>query len=146
MKKRLISFFTIAMMLCSLTVNSTAADNTPSAVASHNLSSYMVALSASGDEEMLISMSVDGVGIQEKIGVYEITIEQKVNGEWTLYDIMDSFDHPDFFSYDSYDHMGAITFDGEAGTYFRVTLFVYARDAETSDSGYVSSPAVLCER
>lgn len=141
MKKKAISF--LLVMVTLFTLAGTAFAATPRA--SDNLNNYMVALRAMGNGTMEVSMSVEGVGIQEKIGVREVMIEKKINGSWVYHGSLDSVDYPEFYAYNSRDYLGAVNFAGTPGVSYRVTLTVYARTGTGSDTGYVSSPAVVCK-
>lgn len=141
MKKRAISFLLAVVML--LTLTGTAFAVAPRA--SDYLDSYMVVLRAMGNGTMEVSMSVEGVGIQDKIGVREVMIEKKINGVWTYQESLDSVDYPEFYAYNSRDYLGAVNFTGTPGVSYRVTLTVYARTGTGSDTGYVTSPVVVCK-
>ena len=88
---------------------------------------------------------IHGVGKQDKIGVLAIDIEKKVDGEWQYHDTLDSIDHPEFFTYNSYDHVGAVDFYGTPGVTYRVTLLVYTKKGSGSDTDTITSPAVACK-
>lgn len=141
MKKRVISFLLVAMTIFSLIGTAFAA--TPRA--SDYLNNYTVALRADGSGVMTVGMSVEGVGIQEKIGVREVMVEKKINGVWTYQESLDSVDHPEFYAYNSRDYLGSVTYKGTPGVSYRVTLTVYARSGTGSDTGYVTSPVVVCK-
>ena len=75
MKKR---FFLIAfalLMLIGTTVCAAQADGIMPR-ASYYLDEYSIALDTDGDAVMCVSVSVDGVGMQDKIGISYIDIEE----------------------------------------------------------------------
>ena len=144
-KKHIIPFLLSFVLLLGMCVPASASDNGPLPYASNYLERYSVALGAHGNGKMTISTSIDGVGRQDKIGVLSIDIEKKVNGVWQYYDTIDSIEHPEFFAYDSYDYVGAIDFYGTPGVAYRVTILAYAKKGSGSDTGTVTSPAVVCK-
>ena len=101
--------------------------------------SYTVVLSAKGDGRMLVTMVVDGVGVQDKIGVSKIDIDEKVNGKWQYYDTLYAVDHPEFYDYNTRDYLGDVSFYGTPGNSYRVTLLVYACLLYTSPADRVFS-------
>ena len=145
MKKHIIPFFLSLILVFGMSVPASANDNELVPYASNYLERYYVALGAHGNGKMTISISVDGVGKQDKIGVLSIDIEKKVNGEWQYHDTLDSIDHPEFFTYNSYDHVGAVDFYGTPGVTYRVTLLVYTKKGSGSDTDTITSPAVACK-
>lgn len=86
MKRKIIPVLLVMVMLLGLVSTAYAAENEPTPYASSYLDNYYVTLSAKGNGKMLISMAIDGVGIQDKIGVLYIDIEEKENGKWSYYD------------------------------------------------------------
>lgn len=144
MKRKFVPIMLVLVMLLGLVNTAYAADNQPTPYASSYLEDYYVALSAKGNGKMLISMGVDGVGTQDKIGVSYIDIEEKENGKWSYYDTLYSMDHDDFFAYDTWEYTGAVAFYGTPGLSYRVTVHVYARKGTGSDTGYVVSYTEVC--
>ena len=112
--------------------------------ASKYLNDYYVVLSAKGNGRMLITMGVDGVGVQDIIGVMYIDIEEKENGVWSYYDTLDCVEHDDFFAYNSRDYMGTAEFWGTPGLTYRVRVHVYAATGSGSDTGYIDSFTAIC--
>lgn len=143
MKKRVLLFFLASILL----VGGTGIASAVEMRASHNLDSYRVLLAENGGGSMKIVVSVDGVGEQEKIGVQQVDIEHKTSSDadWSPYDTLYAASHPDFYAYKSWSYEGSIYFDGIPGETYRVTVAVYAKDKNGSDTGYVSSYAVTCE-
>lgn len=143
MRKRAISFLMAFVMLLGITGMAFAVD----ARASQTLSNYFVGLSAAGGGTMSITAVVNGVGEQDKIGVQQINIECKTSSsaEWEYYDTMYAAAHPDFYVYEDRTYMGGIDFEGVPGHYYRVTITAYAKKGTISDTGYVTSPTVLCK-
>ena len=113
--------------------------------ASYYLDGYSVVLSAKGDGRMLVTMIVDGVGVQDKIGVAKIDIDEKVNGKWDYYDTLFAVDHPEFYEYDTRDYLGEVSFYGTPGNSYRVTLLVYAEKDGGWDTGDITSYTVECK-
>lgn len=156
MKKRVFSILMLMVMLFSTVVTAYAADvnNVESAImaqatmspdASLYLDSYSVALGPKGNGIMTISMTVNGVGIMDKIGARELFIEKNVNGAWQYYLTLDGATYPEFYNYNSRSYVGSTTFTGTPGVSYRVTLTAYAKKGTGSDTGYVTSPAVVCQ-
>lgn len=147
MKKRLISLLIVLTVVFSVTGGALAVEpgHTITPFASAYLDGYSVALSAKGNGKMSLSVDVNGMGMQDKIGVVYIDIEQKVNGTWKYYNRLDAVDHPEFYSYHSRDHVCNATFNGTPGISYRVTVKVYAQKGAGSDTGYVTSYAIVCK-
>lgn len=143
MKKRAISILMIIVAVCSTFSMASAVDVVP--YASAYLDGYSVALQAEGNGEMSVSMTVDGVGVMDKIGVREIYIEEKYNGVWNFYDSLDAAEHPEFYDYNSRDYIGTTYFTGRPGRSYRVTLTVYAKKGSGSDTGDITSYTVTCK-
>ena len=144
MKRRVIPALLVMVMLLGLVNTAYAAENQPTPHASSYLDNYYVTLSAKGDGKMLISMGVEGVGRQDKIGVSYIDIEEKENGKWSYYDTLYSADHDDFFAYNALDYTGAVAFYGTPGLTYRVTIHVYAQKGTGSDTGSLLSYTAVC--
>ena len=143
MRKKVISFFLATLVLLGIA-------GTVSAIelrASHNLQSYHVGLSAKGNGQMLITYDVNGVREQVKIGVQSIDIDYKksADSEWAYYDTLFASTHPEFYAYNTSMHEGEIYFDGVPGAIYRVTIVAYAKDKDSSDTGYVTSPGITCK-
>ena len=113
--------------------------------ASQYLQRYTVVLSSKGDGRMLVTMVVDGVGVQDKIGVSKIDIDEKVNGKWQYYDTLYAVDHPEFYDYNTRDYLGDVSFYGTPGNSYRVTLLVYAGKDGGWDTGDITSYTVECK-
>lgn len=147
MKKKLVSFISVIALLFSLTTTAFATESQVFSVtrASEYLDGYSVGIEARGNGEIAVAMTVDGVGIMEKIGVSEVYIEKKVNGVWKEHETQDAVEHPEFYDYNSRDYIGNAYFYGTPGVRYRVTLTVYARNSKGSDTGYITSYTVVCE-
>lgn len=144
--KRLFSLLLSLIMVLSIGVSAQASKQSKIVpYASLHLNEYTVVLTAKGNGEMSISMSVDGTRTQDKIGVMRVDIDEKVNGVWRIYDTLDSVDHPEFYEYDSRDYLGSVSFYGTPGLTYRVTLLVYAEKDGSSDTGTVTSYTVMCQ-
>lgn len=143
--KKTISVFLAFLMLLSINCTAFASEeNDLSEHASYYLDSYAVVLTAKGNGKMAITANVEGVGVQDQIGLLSIDIDQKVDGKWCYYDTLDAVDHPEFYDYDSWDYFHTIYFYGTPGVSYRVTLTVYAEKGGGWDTGYVSSFAATC--
>lgn len=143
MKKR---FFLIAfalLMLIGTTVCAAQADGIMPR-ASYYLDEYSIALDTDGDAVMCVSVSVDGVGMQDKIGISYIDIEEKVGSRWSYFDTLYAADNPDFYDYDSYDYMGDVYFEGTPGVEYRVIVCVYAEKDGGSDTRTITSESCVC--
>lgn len=138
MKKKIVSFLLVALMMASTAVPAFAR-------ASDYLDNYGVDLYANGDGEMVVQVIVNGVGVLDKIGVRRIDIEQKVDGKWEYYDTLDAVEHPEFYVYDARTYLNEIPFDGTPGVSYRVTVMVYAQRGSGSDTGYISSLSEVCK-
>lgn len=112
--------------------------------ASHYLDEFSVVLSAEGDAEMCVSVSVDGVGKQDKIGVASIDIEERSGNGWVYFDTLYAADNPDFYDYNSYDYMGDAYFEGTPGVEYRVIVYVYAEKDGGSDTRSITSESCVC--
>ncbi len=145
MKRRLIPTLLVVIMLLGLANTAYAADNQVVPYASSYLESYYVTLSAKGNGKMLVSMGVEGVGLQDKIGVSSIDIEEKENGEWHYFDTLYSVDHDDFFAYNARYYGGTATFYGTPGLTYRVIVHVYAQKGTGSDTGRIVSYTAECK-
>lgn len=145
MIKRIICCLLSLILVFGMGTPASASDDEMIPYASNYLERYYVALGAHGNGKMTISISIDGVGRQDKIGVLSIDIEKKVNGVWQYHDTIDSTDHPEFFAYDSYDYLGAVDFYGTPGVAYRVTILAYAKKGSGSDTGTITSPIVVCK-
>lgn len=141
-------FFSLSSTAFAVDVGKSEAE--PTAVAnvlraSYYLDGYSVGLGAKGSGLMAVAMTVDGVGVMDKIGVREIYIEQKIDGVWKFYDSLDGAEHPEFYDYNSRDYIGTTYFTGTPGVTYRVTLTAYAKKGTGSDTGYITSPTVVCK-
>ena len=105
---------------------------------------YSTGLSALDNEQLLIRVAKADVSTQDKIGVQRIDIDQLINGQWTYYDTMYSSEHPEFYTYNSPDYVNGIYFNGTHGTTYRVTVKVYAKKGNGSDTGFVTSNSCIC--
>ena len=146
MIKKIISTFlviVIAISLCGSAFASQSNELTP--YASYYLNDYTVILSARGNGVMEVTVDVNGVGVQDVIGVSYIDIEQKVNGTWQYCGTLDASEHPDFYEYNSQDYLGSVTFTGTPGVTYRVTVQVYAEKDGGWDTGYITSYTVTCK-
>lgn len=143
MRKRAFAFCLAVVMLLGATGMASAVE----VRASHNLDDYSVALSAEGDGVMMVSVVVNGVGEQDKIGIRQIDIEYKTSasGTWEYYDSLYGAEYPEFYAYNERSYLNEICFDGEVGHYYRVTITAYAKKGTLSDTGYVTSTGVRCK-
>ena len=142
--KKIFSFILTIFMLVGVSGSALANDEIMP-LSSLYIDAYGVALSAEGNGEMCVSMSVDGVGVQDKIGVVYVDIYEKRNGQWYAYDTLYATDHPEFYDYVSRDYMGDAYFEGTPGRSYYVTMKAYAGSDGGSDTRYISSEVVVCE-
>lgn len=122
MKKKVFSTVFILIAIFSLSSTVLAADEEIAPCASDYLDGCSVRLSSSAVGEMAVDVTVDAVGIADKIGIIEIFVERKVDGEWWFYKSLDSVDHPEFYEYNSRDYLNTIYFNAESGYTYRVTI------------------------
>lgn len=152
MKRRMISFMVAGALLLSLPVTAfaTTSDEYPMYAhieerASKYLDGYSVGVDTRGNGKIAVAMNVDGVGIMDKIGVRELEIWYKENGVWKYEDSLYGAEHPEFYEYNSRDYVGTTYFQGTPGVTYRVVLRAYAGNSTGSDTGEVTSPAIVCE-
>lgn len=149
MKRKIMSIMMMVAMLFSMNITAFAVDRIGAPIAhamrsSSYLDSYSVGIEARGNGTIAVTMTVDGKGKMEKIGVIEVEIEKKVNGNWRYYDSQYGAEHPEFYDYNTWDYVGTTYFQGTPGVSYRVTLTVYARNSKGSDTGYITSYTVVC--
>ena len=130
MKRRLFSLFLMLIMMFSVGMTASAV--------------YSVGIEARGNGKIAVAMTVEARSKMEKLGVHEVEIEQKVNGNWRYYDSQYGAEHPEFYDYNTWDYVGTTYFQGTPGVSYRVTLTVYARNSKGSDTGYITSYTVVC--
>ena len=111
MKRKIMSIMMMVAMLFSMNITAFAVDRIGAPIAyamrsSSYLDSYSVGIEARGNGAIAVTMTVDGKGNMEKIGVIEVEIEQKVNGNWRYYDSQYGADHPEFYDYNTWDYVG----------------------------------------
>lgn len=145
MKRRLIAIFLTISIVLGVSGTAFAAEGGIAPHASAYLDTYYVTLAAKGNGRMVIGVSVDGVGVQDKIGILSVDIYVKENGKWIIFDMMDSVDHPEFYTYKSRDHVGEISFYGTPGASYYATITVVSFKDGGGDTGYITSPAVVCK-
>lgn len=145
MKKRFVSFLMAVLMIISVSGTTSAGGIEITPFASRYLDSYIVALAAKGNGQMSVSMSVDGTGVMDKIGVMEVEIDYLKNGSLQYYDSLYASEYPEFYDYNSRDFVGTAYFTGTPGVTYYVTLTVYAKKGTGSDTGYITSSAVVCK-
>lgn len=136
MKKRAISFLLVVASLFGVSGAAYAVEPR----ASYTLDSYYLALIAKDNGRMGVVVSINGVGVQDKIGVREISIDHKTraSADWTYYDSLYGADHPDFYAYDARSYDEEIYFNGVPGEIYRVTITAYAKKGDKSDTGHVA--------
>ena len=152
MKRRIFAVAMAAALVLCLPISSYAAVVEDNSIGVHSvtraskyLDGYSVGIEARGNGKIAVAMSVDGVGVMDKIGVREIEIQKQVNGSWSYYDSMYASEHPEFYDYNSRDYVGTAYFQGTPGVTYRVILTVYAKNSKGSDTGYITSYSVLCK-
>ena len=139
-------FFLIAfafLMLVGTTVSAVHAEG-PMPRASYYLDEYSIAFDADGNGTMCVSVLVEGVGTQDKIGIFYIDIEEKIGNRWSYVDTLDAADNPYFYEYDSDVYMDDVYFEGTPGVEYRVTVCVYAGKNGGSDTRTITSESCVC--
>ena len=147
MKKRIVSILLVAVMLFGITSASGAYIPNPeiNPQASLYLAAYAVTLEPLGDGEMYIDMTVEGTTRMTKLGVVEMLIEERTpTGTWHEFDTLYGLDNPDFYGYNEITYLGEYNFEGTVGNYYRVTLLVFAQNANGYDSGEIVSVIAPC--
>lgn len=144
MKKRITSIILAVITIFSLNSTVWAADNGIVPYASDYLDGCSVGLNSPSIGRMAVNVTVDAVGIADKIGIIEIYVERKINDGWWFYKSLDSVDHPEFYDYNSRDYINTIFFDAESGYTYRVTITAYARKGSGSDTLDLTSYSCLC--
>ena len=140
MKRRLFSLFLMLIMMFSVGMTASAVYRPEIGMPTINgtrSSAYL-------DGQIAVAMTVEARSKMEKLGVHEVEIEQKVNGNWRYYDSQYGAEHPEFYDYNTWDYVGTTYFQGTPGVSYRVTLTVYARNSKGSDTGYITSYTVVC--
>ena len=151
MKRRLFSLFLMLIMMFSVGMTASAVYRPEIGMPTINgtrssayLDGYSVGIEARGNGKIAVAMTVEARSKMEKLGVHEVEIEQKVNGNWRYYDSQYGAEHPEFYDYNTWDYVGTTYFQGTPGVSYRVTLTVYARNSKGSDTGYNTSYTVVC--
>ena len=146
MKRRLFSLFLMLIMMFSVGMTASAVYRPEIGMPTINgtrssayLDGYSVGIEARGNGKIAVAMTVEARSKMEKLGVHEVEIEQKVNGNWRYYDSQYGAEHPEFYDYNTWDYVGTTYFQGTPGVSYRVTLTVYARNSKGSDTGYITS-------
>lgn len=81
----------------------------------------------------------------ERVGAQALYIYYYNGSDWIPYETQLAAEHPDFYSYNAFGHIGFAYFDGEPGVDYCVTLQAYARGSDGgSDTGLVTSNSVTC--
>lgn len=138
MKKRLLSFLLVLVILSSLTVVFA------STRASQYLDSYGGVLGADGDGVMTLSFTVNGTRRMDVVGAQEIVVEEKMGTRWFTYAIFSVEDHPEFYSYSKSSHDADFSFNGVPGVTYRVVMTAYAELNGGSDTGTVTISEETC--
>ena len=141
MRRRIVAM----MMVLSLIFSTAGVANAQEDRASDYLSIYGISLEAQGNGRIEIFYHVDGKGLMDCVGAQALYIDYYNGEEWIPYETQLGMQHPDFYSYDAFGHIGFAYFDGESGVDYRVTLQAYARGSDGgSDTGLVTSNSVTC--
>lgn len=143
MKKRVFLIAFTLLMLLGTTVCAAQADGVMPR-ASYYLDEYSIALNSEDDEVMCVSILVEGVGTQDKIGISYIDIEEKVGNRWSYVDTLEAADNSYFYEYDSDVYMDDVYFEGIPGVEYRVTVCVYAGKNGGSDTRTITSEPCVC--
>lgn len=145
MKKCTISLFLVIITMFSLSTTIWAADSEIIPYASDYLDGCSVGLNSPSVGLMEVNVTVDAVGIADKVGIMEIYVERKINGDWYFYKSLDSVDHPEFYEYNSRDYLNSIYFNAESGYTYRVTITAYAQKGSGSDTLDITSYSCRCK-
>lgn len=145
MKTRVTSICLVIITMISLSSTVWAAKNEAVPYASDYLDGCSVALASTGVGQMVVDVTVDAVGIADKVGISEIYVERKEAGKWEFYKSLDSVDHPEFYAYNSRDYLNSIYFSAESGYTYRVTITAYAKKGSGSDTLDLMSYSCVCK-
>lgn len=145
MKKQMISIILVFITIFSLSSVASANDKAIVPYASDYLDGCSVGLRSPSTGRMAVDITVDAVGISDKVGIIEIYVERQVNGKWRFYESLDCVDHPEFFDYNSRDYLATIYFDAESGYTYRVTITAYAEKGSGSDTADLMSYTCVCK-
>ena len=104
MKRRLFSLFLMLIMMFSVGMTASAVYRPEIGMPTINgtrssayLDGYSVGIEARGNGKIAVAMTVEARSKMEKLGVHEVEIEQKVNGNWRYYDSQYGAEHPEFY-------------------------------------------------
>lgn len=144
MKKKILSIVFVLVTIFNLSSVALATETGIVPYASDYLDGCSVRLSSSAIGELAVDVTVDAVGIADIVGIMEIYVERKINGDWYFYKSLDSVDHPEFYDYNSRDYLNTIFFSAESGYTYRVTITAYAKKGSGSDTLDLTSYSCLC--
>lgn len=137
--------FSVMLVVCILVLPTTGEAYAQEDRASEYLSIYGLSIEAQGDGCIEIYYHVDGKGRMERVGAQALYIYYYDGEDWMPYETQFAVEHPDFYSYNAFGHIGFAYFDGEPGVDYCVTLQAYARGTDGgSDTGLVTSNVVTC--
>lgn len=144
MKKRIITIITISLILVVALSGVAFADSKMlnddlNTRASNYLNSYIVGITAQGDNKLKVSFTVLGKRTMDEIGVLEIEIERNSGNGWEYDRTLDHEDYSNFIKYDSTSNKSSTTFTGIRGDKYRATITAYAADVNGSDSKYATT-------
>lgn len=145
MEKKFVVILLAFLILSGIAIPALAAEDTAIPYSSAYLDGYFIAMGAKGNGRMVASVSIDGVGVQDKIGILRVDIYKKVNESWIFHDTIDAVDHPEFYAYNSRDYVGDVEFYGTPGIAYYVTVTAVAYKGNGGDTGYITSPTVVCK-
>jgi hypothetical protein len=135
MKKRLFCT-TILSVLLIFVMSITASANM---VASQTLSSYSVNLSNPQGTTININISVIATDVSDYVGASSIIVQKKVGNSWNNVASLGSR-----YSNDDNSYFGTLTYNGEAGNQYRVTVTAIAKQGNVIDSkSCTSSPITV---
>lgn len=143
MKKRVIFLTFALLMLVGTTISAVHAESVLPR-ASYYLDAYYIDFEAEGDESMCLSILVEGVGVQDKIGISYIDIEKKVGNRWTYVDTLYAADNPYFYELNSDAYMDDVYIEGTSGVEYRTLVCVYAEKNGGCDSRIIISNSCIC--
>ncbi len=142
MKKRILSFL-LALAMLGSAVCCFAAGPDAAPYASLYLDGYAIGINPKGNLLMSVTFIVYGTEDMDCIGAQEILVEEWDGVEWLETATYPVSKNPDFYAYNTSEHIGSVTFYGLPGVPYRATLTAYAEKDGGYDTGTVTcNPAV----
>lgn len=130
MRKRLSVIILLGVLFCNLFAMPAAANDFR---ASNQIARYAVAATATGNGEISINFSINGVSRMDKIGADSIKIYAQSGRQWILVKIYSS-DDDGMSSTDTNYFANTLYYSGTAGTYYKIDVTVFAENSAGFDS------------